>query len=182
MKSKKKYFICGAILILVLCIICGNLIINAIHKKQNAEEDRRQKEIIASLTDKELENFSFIGWNEEDLKVRSSSILNDMKDDRQIYINFHYPKSISNYNKKDILIGPNEKDTSLTKIYKRDEIIELAKKEVTLTYDIIHVYKDDTAEKWLIEFKDSTNNQIQNVYLYTNGSLHLVTQVLNITE
>ena len=173
MKYRKK------LSILIICIVIVILTIASVRKFINhktAEQERvNHAEAMASLTAEQLENFRYIGWDEEELETKGSGIINEYKDDRELNINFSYPYVISKLGDDQIVYETAKHEVDSSNPCSRDEIIELSKNKTTIEYDEILVYKNEDACKWMIEFLNSETDKRQYIFYYTDGVFHAAT-------
>jgi signal-transduction protein with cAMP-binding, CBS, and nucleotidyltransferase domain len=170
---KKKYMV-GIAIIAVVAVGAG-VVVNRVHQKQN------QTEWIAyeDLTQQQQQNLHYLFGRETAEKCSSVSADDTLLNDEEAYAGFTYSLD-ANYDKKNISYGPVKEGDNISGILSRNDIIERAKKEVELNYDEIEVAKDETAQKWQIRF--STTEEEQYVYLYYDGTVHMVTTVMPVTE
>ena len=167
MKKKILFIIVAVILLVVAIFFCKKFFFQ--------EKDSSDWISYEELTKEQKQNLHYLFGAETETKCNPISKNDPLLNDPESYAGYSYSETYA-YKEGEIKYGPESHIDEVKKTISREEIIEIAKKEADLDYEEILVAKDQTAKKWRITFWTKENNQ--KVYLYEDGSINLVTNIM----
>lgn len=139
------------------------------------------------LTEQEKTNAKYLFTEDEIKRYDNQKNFSDFAaiSTKEPYWTFHYAV-VKQYKKEQIAYGPVEHSEKTDKTKSRDELVALAKKQVSLDYTRICTYKDAVEKVWKITFYKEERmpykEQNVSVYLQYDGTVLLVSEVLEDTK
>lgn len=183
MKKRKKLYI------FLICVVMMTIVVGAVSYVVVT-----QKKIVE--LEKQLESYQLdIKWeelsSEQQMNLRyvlSEHDIEMVKDHLGSWSDFYnypdkawksysYGTEVNALDASQIKYGPVkcEKDKRGEYVC-RNDLVELAKEKVDIDYTWIETAKDSRAEKWRIRFYN--DRQEQRVYIYEDGTINLITNIL----
>ena len=185
MKKRKKLYI-FLICVVMMTIIVGAVSYVVVTQKKIAELEKLYELYQLDIKWEELSpeqqmNLSYVLSEHEIEMIKVMDNLGSWSDfynyPDKAWKSYSYVNDVRALEASQIKYGPVKCEKEERGEYvRRNDLVELAKEKIDIDYTWIETKKDSRTEKWRIRFYNDTKEQ--RVYIYEDGTVSLITNIL----